>query len=92
MTNKDDAIRIEELFAEIDSKEWFGTFADFDCPEPYMEFSNTNSSIEKRILIPESIAYYLRTHWCGSQKMHDLIETNVQNNIRYQIKDALGME
>ena len=57
------------------------------CPEDSYGFRN-----EIKVLIPKQLAYYLRTHWCGSQKMHDLIEEGVRRNIAYSILDALGIK
>ena len=55
--------------------------------------ANNDSSKEEKIPIPETVAYYLRTHWCGSKIMHNLIEKNtvsdMQNKLRNTLKDTL---
>ena len=66
-----------------------------DVEEPYAMISTFEEDVEKkekRILIPKSLAYYLVTHWCGSE----VIKENIEENIRYKIKniimDALGIK
>lgn len=72
---------------------WFCCGADFDCKDPYILVSSENiCSEEEKILIPEEVAYYLRTHFCGSRRMRDRIRRNTVMDIRDKIKDALGIE
>jgi hypothetical protein len=67
---------------------------DLDAAEPYCLIRPDAGDMEPetRLLIPPQLAYYLRTHWCGSQKMHDLIERNTRLGIQEAIKEALGIE
>jgi hypothetical protein len=60
----------------------------FCIVSPKDEFTSEH---EKKVLIPKSLAYYLRTHWCGSYKMNNIIEEHGKSLIREQIKDALGL-
>jgi len=81
---KDNILQIEDG--------WFVYGADFDCDEPYIVLANNDTNEEKRVNVPEQLAYYLRTHWCGSQRMHDLIYDKGVNSTRYKIKEALGIK
>ena len=72
---------------------WFCNGADFDCKEPYITLCHdTELNKKEKMLIPEALAYYLRTHWCGSQKMHDLIENNAIRGIQDQLKEIIGVK
>lgn len=69
--------------------------ANFDCDKPYISVADPSKSVfskSEKIEIPESMAYYLRTHWCGSQKMHDLIQKNAKQEIQNKLKEILGVE
>ena len=71
---------------------WYVHGANFDVEEPYIEIANSEIGVEhKRILFPKPIAYYLSTHWCGSEVMHEIIEENTRHEIRSKVKDALGL-
>ena len=66
---------------------------DVDCDKPFAEICHKDDpAISEKISIPHQLAYYLKTHWCGSQKMHDLIEKNAIQGFRHQIKEILGIE
>ena len=72
---------------------WFCSGADFDAEEPFILISNEEHCLqEEKILIPESVAYYLRTHWCGSKKMHDSIEKHTTQDFQRQFKEILGID
>jgi len=88
-----------EEMKEIEIKEFselckgrFCNKVDFDAEKPYIVLGNNDMTEEIRVLIPETMAYYLRTHWCGSQKMHDGIENNTRIDVRNAVKKALGIE
>lgn len=86
-----------ELIEEKDSSMtipagWFAYEANFDSEEPYIIIANDEDSREEKILIPKSLAYYLRTHWCGSKKMHDLIEKNTIQAMQNKLKNLMGIE
>jgi hypothetical protein len=70
---------------------WFVILADFDCDEPYITICNEDSRKEEKMLVPEPLAYYLRTHFCGSVKMHDLIQKNSIRDLQCGIKKLLGL-
>lgn len=59
------------------------TYVDFDKSPPYITYNldGVMAMEDKKLYVPEALAYYLRTHWCGSQKMHDLIEKNTKHEI-----------
>ena len=64
---------------------------DLDAEEPYCEIVPKDDVFADPItvLLPKALAYYLRTHWCGSQKMHDPIEGDSRREIRNGIKELL---
>ena len=72
---------------------WFVTIVDLDAAEPYCVITNNADlgSPEKRIFLPKSLAYYLGTHFCGSNVMRELIQEDTRQSIRNTIKDALGL-
>lgn len=72
---------------------WFVHKVDLDAQVPYCVIMNIDltKNQEKAINIPPSLAYYLRTHFCGSEKMHNDIFKDGQRNIQNQIKRALGV-
>ena len=71
---------IENYPMEI-GKDWFVYNANLDSDEPFIVLAHKEGGIEKKMPIPEPLAYYLRTHWCGSQIMHDLIEKKVKESV-----------
>ena len=71
---------------------WFCYGADFDCKEPHFIIANKNvMADEVKVPVPESVAYYLKTHWCGSQQMHDTIEEGAIRGMRHKLKEILGI-
>jgi hypothetical protein len=63
-----------------------------DCDDPFATLCHKDDcAIEETIKIPHQLAYYLTTHWCGSQKMHDLIEKNAIRSIQSKLKEILGV-
>ena len=67
---------------------------DLDADEPYCQIVPIGSLTDMPdiVPIPKELAYYLRTHWCGSKLMHGTIAENARRQIRNQIKAALGMD
>jgi hypothetical protein len=67
--------------------------ADFDADEPYIKICDNlrTTSKETKILVPKSLAYYLSTHWCGSEKMHKEIVNRTTATVKSQIREALGL-
>ena len=72
--------------------DWFVCGANFDVEEPYIEISDKDCSSTIRLPFPKPIAYYLTTHWCGSDCMHELIVDRARRELQNNIKDALGIE
>ena len=57
----------------------------------YITVCSSDNMEEEKILMPEQLSYYLKTHFCGSNRMHDnLIERGGQA-VKDQIKDILGV-
>ena len=64
--------------------------AEFDTEGPYIEYfmADDFNSDRIRVAVPNALAYYLRTHWCGSQHMHDLIWNSAIAHTRSEITDT----
>jgi hypothetical protein len=72
-------------------EDWFCYGADFDSDEPHIILAHKDGGEEeKRMPVPKQLAYYLRTHWCGSQIMHDLITKNAKKSVTDGIREILG--
>ena len=71
---------------------YFVYHADFDSDEPFITICESSGGGEEtKLLIPKALAYYLSTHFCGSNTMHDLITENAKREVQNVIKDALGL-
>ena len=83
---------VENKPMEIGEK-WFCCGADFDCDEPYISLAHKDGGgdEEKKIIVPKQLAYYLRTHWCGSQIMYDLITSNAKKSITSSLREIIGI-
>jgi len=67
---------------------------DLDCDTPYCKVCRENdcTDIKEKILIPKALAYFLRTHFCGSNRMHDSLIEDGRRGCQNEIKDALGLK
>ncbi len=76
-------------------EDWFCYQVDCDCEKPYIVLCHKETSEEEKVLVPEQLAYYLRTHFCGSEKMHNSISNSAAsgaaNEIRKQVADTLHL-
>lgn len=83
----------EKIETLIIPKGYFVSHADFDCENPYIELvmDDATESSTIKVFVPEPLAYYLSTHYCGSQKMHDNITDNAKRSIQDQLRNILGM-
>jgi len=74
---------------------WFVTEVNLDVEEPYAiitaDYKISNNIQESRMLIPKSLAYYLSTHFCGSNVMRQMIQENTKHSIGQSIKEILGL-
>jgi hypothetical protein len=70
--------------------DWFCYEADFDSEEPHIILAHRDGGEKKKIPVPEQLAYYLRTCYCGSQTMHDLITANAKKSVTDGIREILG--
>lgn len=70
---------------------WFVCGAFFDVDEPYVEISDKDCSQTVKLPFPKPLAYFLSTHWCGSECMHELIGDGAVRGLQNTIKDALGL-
>ena len=71
---------------------WFVNSVDFDDDEPCIticswEFDDDNDCVT--MLVPKSLAYYLSTHFCGSEKMRKIYIEQGKDEIRNYIKRTL---
>jgi len=67
--------------------------ANFDVEQPYIFISNEEKPLTQiRLLIPPALAYYLRTHHCGSDTMRKNIYDSGAQSVRDKIKEAIGIE
>lgn len=89
-----DIVPIEDQTMTI-PKDHFVCGCDLDDENPYCIITPKDEyavEYEKRVPIPKSLAYYLRTHFCGSHKMRDILFKQGQSQVRDQIKEALGLD
>lgn len=71
---------------------WFVYMVDLDCQEPYATICKDDDSDEvATIFIPKALAYYLSTHFCGSEVMRELIVEDTRRSIANVVKGALGL-
>lgn len=67
--------------------------ADFDADEPYVLSTSSGEAIGRdvRHKVPKALAYYLRTHFCGSKKYHESVEQNARRELQISLQDLLGL-
>ncbi len=76
----------------IIKEDWFVYQVNSECEKPYITVCPSNDMEEEKILMPEQLSHYLKTHFCGSHRMHDnLIERGGQA-VKNQIKNILGVK
>ena len=71
---------------------YFVCHANLDDENPYImiqTFNNMTNEPEIKLEIPKSLAYYLSTHFCGSNKMREKIEFQTKLNISNTIREVL---
>lgn len=76
------------------SGDCFVTKVDLDATDPYCMVQHKDSidvDNEVKVRIPRALAYYLRTHFCGSLAMHDKLIEHGHQEIRSTIRTALGI-
>jgi hypothetical protein len=72
---------------------WFVGDAYFDAPEPYIVIVNDKYWDKKeKIKVPEALAYYLSTHYSGSQKMREEILEKGRLEVINNIKKILRLD
>jgi hypothetical protein len=82
----------QEQGGKLEIPEGFFVYkVDFDDDEPYIIICDPVSSHDARLPVPKSLAYYLSTHFCGSNVMRNLIRDNAKRELQSTIKDALGL-
>lgn len=71
---------------------WYVHHVDFDSDTPSLNIAPASSLItgkDTKLPVPRALAYYLTTHFCGSQKMHDQLVEDGRQEVRNEIKDIL---
>ena len=69
--------------------------ADFDAEEPFITVSDPeDDDVYKttKILFPKALAYYLKTHFCGSEGMRGLIRDHERRKVQEAIQVAIGLK
>lgn len=90
---QDDVIAMEDQTMTI-PKDHFVCGCNLDDEVPYCTITPKDEFAvehEKKVLIPKALAYFLRTHFCGSYEMHKLITDHAKFEAREKIKEALGL-
>ena len=96
MNNNEEVTR-DECVAEEDQtliipKGYFVCKCDLDDNPPTCKIaSETNFLEEKVLIVPLALAYYLKTHFCGSYKMRNLIENQTRRALQNEFKELLGI-
>jgi len=70
---------------------WFVHKVDLDDHQPHAMITNQETMEEDKILIPKSLAYFLVTHFCGSESMQNKIAEDTKRSIGNIIKEALAL-
>ena len=73
-------------------EDWYCYSVDFDHDKPYVIVCSNDNSEEEKIPIPKQLAHYLKTHWCGSQIIHDKIADKARARLQQELRDLLGIE
>ena len=74
----------------IIGEDWYCYNVDCDCEEPYIILCRNDNSEEEKVLVPEQLAYYLRTHFCGSRKMHNAISKSAASSAAEEIRKQVA--
>ncbi len=71
----------------------FVNHVDLDCDTPYCKVCRESDmeDMKEKIFIPKALAYYLRTHFCGSNDMHENLIKHGRESCQREIKSALGL-
>lgn len=72
---------------------WFIDTVNFDDDEPYITIMDDHYQDNDpiKLLVPKSLAYYLSTHYCGSEKMRKIYINQGKEEIRNSIKRTLNI-
>lgn len=81
--------------SELDEETMFVGAVDLDCEEPYCDVYLNDHSIDDKPMkfkIPKPLAYYQRTHFCGSEEAYENMLEMGRREVRNKIKDALNIK
>lgn len=62
-----------------------------DDADPIVEIINDETGEERTLKVPRALAYYLRTHDCGSALMRQKIEENAIRKMQKNLRHILGL-
>ena len=81
----------EENKPMIIKEDWYVYQVNSECEKPYITVCSSDNMEEEKILMPEQLSYYLKTHFCGSTRMKDNLVERGRQSIKDEIKDILGV-
>ena len=70
---------------------YFVYSVDLDADQPKAIICDDKYGEETEILIPKALAFYLTTHFCGSEKMQKTIEDAATKRIQDKFKSLLSL-
>lgn len=70
--------------------DWFCYKVDLDNKKPYAILCHKETGEEEKILIPQKLAYYFKTHWCGSEEIYKKIKNDANEEMQNKLKELLG--
>ena len=73
---------------------YFVNNCDLDADEPWCEICPETYALStpQKLPIPKALAYYLKTHFCGSESMEKKIIERTRREIASDILMALGID
>ena len=63
-----------------------------EADRPYLFAAETAISEEIKFEVPEALAYYLRTHWGGTDTMRKNREESHRRKFQNEVKELLGIK
>ena len=79
--------------SELNPDTMFVHEVNLDCAIPYClcYLINNYEAAPIYFEINKALAYYQKTHFCGSQEMHDNLIKDGRRKVQNEIKEALGI-
>jgi len=71
---------------------YYVSHVDFDVETPFIEIELPYpGNDKKKLLVPKSLAYYLSTHFCGSNHFREIMLNDEKRKVQSKIREALGL-